>query len=222
MKGVSEIMQDRFVRRVVVPLLVILGLFALPTQWAFAAYSYKITVAVSYPKGSAAAAMGASRPTNTKTTPCSTATPDQVSVTLTFDAGKLVADRRDVYVILKSPDNKLYTLSKSGFGSAPTITAQADLATLTSAKADATSIYLPIAANLGQGSQTEIIFGGFLNMETILTGTWQITGIIADASAAAFDFEKPDSWAAWDVGTLVVGMPWTGVTSNQTCASAIP
>lgn len=80
----------------------------------------------------------------------------------------------------------------------------------------AANIYLAAADNLGQGAQTDTLFGGYINLESIATGTWQLVAIIANATTV--DFDDPSTWAAWDVMTLMVGKPWAG-TSKTTCGS---
>lgn len=188
-----------------------------------AAYSYKITVAASMPKGFAGEKLATTQPTNTKTTPCSTAKIDAVTFTVTYDAGKVVADLKDVYLILYNPGlgaSPLYTIKRNALGTGPTLTAYATAALATAAAA--TDIYVKTTENPGTGSISETVLGGSIIVEGVASGTWQLVGIIADK--ATVDFDKPSTWAAWDVGTIVFGLPWTGTAaaSTDTCASIVP
>ena len=84
----------------------------------------------------------------------------------------------------------------------------------------AANVYLPAADNLGQGAQTETVLGGYINLEYISTGTWQLVAIIANS--ATVDFEDPATWAAWDTTTLMLGKPWAGKTKSECASGFLP
>ncbi len=197
----------------------LLGLLAaLGTNSASAAYSYKMTVAIAMPKGSAGASLATTQPTSTKFTPCTAGKPDAVTFTVSYDAGKVAGtDLKDVYVILRSPssvfypDGILYTLTKNTLGGGITFTGRANAAALTAAKA--TDIYLKVADNPGVGSITDTLLASFISVDGVVTGTWQLIGIIADS--ATVNFDDPNTWAAWDIATVVFSQPWTGATVRQ-------
>nr|WP_295775426.1 hypothetical protein [Rhodoferax sp.] len=180
-----------------------------PPAWA-ADYAYKVTMTTLAPKGSAGEKLAATQPSSTKTTPCSDTLPDQVTVTLTYDAGKTALEKRDLFIILNSPTGTLLPVKKFTLGASPTILGPFTASTLTGSAAD--NIYLRAADNLGQGAQTETLFGGYINLRSIPTGTWQVVAILANSSTV--NFEDPTTWSAWDVTTLVVGKPWAGITKT--------
>lgn len=190
----------------------VVGLFA-PAVWA-TDYAYKVTMTIVAPKGSAGETAVTTRPTSTKLTPCSDAKPDQVTITVTYDAGKTTAEKRDLFIILHSPSDSLFALKKYTLGSSPTISGPFTPATLVGSVA--ANIYLPAADNLGQGAQTDTLFGGYISLESIATGTWQVVSIIANSTTV--DFDDPSTWAAWDATTLMVGKPWAG-TAKTVCGS---
>jgi len=185
-----------------------------------AAYSYKMTVAVSMPSKTAGATVSTARPTNTKITPCSTATLDAVTFTVTYDAGKVLAtDLKDVYLILYNPDDagKFYTIKRGTLSAGPTLTARATAAAITAAAG--TDIYIKAAENPGSGSISETVLGGYITVDGVTSGTWQLIGIIADNTTVNFD--DPTTWSAWDVATIMFGKPWKGA-SGTTCAGIVP
>ncbi len=179
--------------------------------WA-ADYAYKVSMTLVAPKGSAAEKLATNKPTTTKMTPCVDTLPDQVNITITYDAGKTALERRDLYVILNSPSGTLHPIKKFALGASPIIRGPFKPSTLVGSVED--NIYLRSADNLGQGSQTETLFGGYVSVESVETGTWQVVSILANATTV--DFEDPSTWSAWDVATLVVGRPWAGISKN-TC-----
>lgn len=181
-------------------------LFA-PPAWA-ADYAYKVTMTLVAPKGSAGEKLAVSQPTATKTSPCSDTLPDQITVTVTYDAGKTTSEKRDLYIILHSPTGLLYPVKKFTLGTAPTIRGPFTASTLAGSVAD--NIYLRAIDNLGQGAQTETLFGGYISLRSIATGTWQVAAILANSSTV--DFEDPTTWSAWDTATIIVGKPWAGNT----------
>jgi hypothetical protein len=194
-------------------------LLASGTAHAVAAYSYKISVVASFPTGTAGKTLAATQPVNTRLTPCSTGKIDAITFTLTYDAGKVLADLKDVYLILYNPDNAspYYTIKRSLFGAGPVLTARATPAALTAAAA--TDIYVKVADNPGSGSITETVLGGYINLDSVTTGTWQMIGIIADN--ASVNFDDPTTWTAWDVATVIFGKPWKGA-SGTACTSIVP
>lgn len=185
--------------------------FFAPPAWAID-YAYKVTMTIVAPKGSAGEKLATNQPSSTKTTPCSDMLPDQVTVTLTYDAGKTILEKRDLFIILNSPTGTLYPVKKFTLGASPAIRGPYTASTLTGSVAD--NIYLRATDNLGQGVQAETLFGGYISLRSIATGTWQVVAILASASTV--DFEDPTTWAAWDSTTLIVGRPWAGIT-KATC-----
>ncbi len=188
------------------------ALVAVPAQAAD--YVYKVTTTLTAPKGSAGEKLATNQPTGTKTSPCSDAKQDQVTIAVTYDAGKTTTEKRDLFLILHSPTGGLFPIKKYTLGASPTISGPFTTTTLVGSVA--ANIYLPAADNLGQGAQTDTLFGGYINLESIATGTWQLVAIIANATTV--DFDDPTTWAAWDVMTLLIGKPWTG-SSKTTCGS---
>jgi hypothetical protein len=181
------------------------GYFFSPPAWA-ADYAYKVTMTIVAPKGSAAEKLATNQPSTTKTTPCSDLLPDQVTVTLTYDAGKTASEKRDLFVILNSPTGALYPVKKFTLGTSPTLQGPYTASTLVGTVAD--NIYLQAADNLGQGAQVDTLLGGYISLRSVQTGTWQVVAILANSNTV--DFENPKTWSAWDVTTLVVGKPWAG------------
>ena len=179
-------------------------------SWA-ADYAYKVTMTLVAPKGSAGEKLATNKPSTTKLSPCIDTLPDQVNVTITYDAGKTALERRDLYVILNSPTGTLHPIKKFTLGSSPVIRGPFTPATLVGSVED--NIYLRSADNLGQGNQTETLFGGYISLESVGTGTWQVVSILANS--ATVDFEDPATWSAWDVATLIVGRPWAGASKNS-------
>ena len=188
------------------------GMAALPAQAAD--YAYKVTMTLTAPKGSAGEKLATNQPTSTKTSPCSDAKQDQVTIAVTYDAGKTATEKRDLYLILHSPTAGLFPIKKYTLGASPTISGPFTTTTLVGSVA--ANIYLTAADNLGQGAQTDTLFGGYISLESIATGTWQLVAIIANS--ATVDFDDPSTWAAWDVTTLLIGKPWAGA-SKSTCGS---
>lgn len=190
------------------------------SEQALAAYSYKMTVAVTMPSKTAGATTSSARPTNTKITPCSTATLDAVTFTVTYDAGKVLGtDLKDVYLILYNPDDggKYYTIKRGSLSTGPSLTSRTTVAALDGAKA--TDIYVKAAENPGSGSISETVLGGYITVDGVTSGTWQLIGIIADSATVSFD--DPTTWSAWDVATIIFGKPWKGA-SGTTCTNIVP
>ncbi len=218
-KGMSKATPKSKAGRLVI--MALLGLLATAGAGsALAAYSYKMTAAITMPNGSAGATLATTQPSNTKFTPCVANKLDAVTFTITYDAGKVAGtDLKDVYVILRSPssvfypDGILYTLTRNALGGGISFNGRADAAALTAAKS--TDIYLKVANNPGIGSITDTILASFIAVDGVATGTWQLIGIIADS--ATVNFDDPSTWAAWDVATVVFSQPWTGATVRS-CA----
>jgi hypothetical protein len=182
-----------------------------------AAYTYKISVVASFPTGSNGKTLAATQPVNTKFTPCTAAKLDAITFTLTYDAGKIVGtNMQDVYLFLYNPDSpgKFYTFQRGVLGSSPVLTARADVAALDTNKA--TDIYVKAAQNPGSGAITETVLGGYINLEGVTTGTWQLVAIIADSTAVGLTFDDPTTWSAWDSTTVIFGKPWIGA-AFQAC-----
>ena len=148
-------------------------------SWA-ADYAYKVTMTLVAPKGSAAEKLAPNKPTTTKMTPCVDTLPDQVNITITYDAGKTALERRDLYIILNAPSGTLYPIKKYALGSSPVIRGPFKPSTLVGSVED--NIYVRAADNLGQGSQTETLFGGYVSVESVETGTWQVVSILASST----------------------------------------
>jgi hypothetical protein len=185
-----------------------------------ATYSYKISVAASFPTGTAGKTLASTQPVSTKLTPCSTAKIDAITFTVTYDAGNSVATLKDVYMILYNPDlgaSPFYTFTRGALGSAPVLAARATPAALTAAKA--TDIYVKATENPGSGSITETVLGGYINVDGVTTGTWQMIAIIADN--ATVNFDDPTTWTAWDTATVIFGKPWKGAAGTA-CTSIVP
>lgn len=178
-----------------------------PTTWA-AGYAYKVTMTMVAPKGSAGEKLATNQPSSTKTTPCSDTLQDQVTITVTYDAGKTALEKRDLFIILHSPTGTLYPIKKYVLGSSPSLQGPYTPSTLVGS--DVNNIYTTATDNLGRGAQTETLFGGYVSLRSIPTGTWQVVAILANSSTV--DFGDPVTWAAWDTMTLIVGKPWTGDT----------
>lgn len=191
--------------------------FFASSSWA-ADYAYKVTMTLVAPKGSAAEKLATNRPSTTKMSPCIDTLPDQVNVTITYDAGKTALERRDLYVILNSPTGTLHPIKKYTLGSSPVIRGPFTPSTLVGSVED--NIYLRSVDNLGQGAQTETLFGGYISLESVETGTWQVVSILANSSTV--DFEDPATWSAWDVATLIVGKPWAGITKTSCGPGFLP
>ncbi len=178
----------------------------------WAAYTMKIVP--TYPKGSAGEKPPATLPTNTEISPCSSTTlVDSVIFTLTYDASNASTKKpdRDVYVIIHNAggDPRFYSVQKKGPSVAPTMTPRTDVTALTAARA--TDIYLRIADNPGT-AVTETLFGGFISLDGLPNGTWQLVGIVADSTEV--DFDDPATWNAWDVATVMLAKPWGGKTAS--------
>jgi hypothetical protein len=208
-------------------------------QVSAAAYAYKISVAVTIPKGYAGAVSKVYRPSNTKFTPClenagdAENTMDGVIFTVTYDAGKPKSttsttsedSRRNVYLILYNPEvdpdlggGPYYTISRLSLGNPQFIlSSYIDFnALIAGAGLDP---YLKFDENPGSGAITEQVFGGVINMKGVTSGTWQMVGIIAkDTVNFQYPIDPIDTtniWEAWDVATLVVGKPWTGTDPDM-------
>lgn len=179
------------------------------------AATYSMKIVVSMPAGSEGGSLATTQPSNTKLSPCVDATKvDAVTFTLTYNAGS-PADK-DVYLFLFNPNAsgtgtnyRFYAIKKGTLTSPVAVTNRLDVPNLVAAS----DIYLPKASNPG-GVITETLLGGSIILDGAPSGTWQMVGIVADNTTVNFD--DPSTWAAWDVGTLVIRKPWPGAT-NATC-----
>jgi len=180
-----------------------------------AAGSTSIKVAVSFPTGSAGASVSKLLPASTKISPCTDALKfDAATFTVTYNAADPASTTAaplpplNTYVFFYNPDggaNKFYSVSKGILGGNVTVTAYASAALLTAGAV--ANPYLSGANNFGV-SGTESLFGSYILIDGAITGTWQLIGILADP--AVVDFENPATWTAWDVATVMFGMPWKG------------
>lgn len=181
------------------------------------AVTYAMKVAVSMATGTTGAGLASTQPTNTKLTSCAanTTQTDSVNITLTYNAGA-TNTLKEVYVILSNPGipaasafNNFYMVKKGSLAASPITLVPSN----TLAAASNANIYLKDSSNPG-GSISEVLLGGQIPLDNIPVGTWQVTGIVA--ANATIDFDKPSTWAAWDVGTFIVKRPWYGA-ANVTC-----
>lgn len=180
-----------------------------------ATYSMKITV--SMPKGSAGEKPASTQPANTKFSPCDNiGIIDAVTFTLAYNAGATIADLKDVYIILYTPNGTNTTLPTyqvatrySGSTTGVSFVRRWNLSDFD----PSTDIYLPWEKNVG-GAITETLIASSLALEGVPIGTWQMVGIVADR--AKIDLDDPSTWEAWDVGTIVLRKPWIG-NKNSTC-----
>ena len=184
-----------------------------------AGYKYVTTIAATMPAGSAGASLTDSQPKNIKFSPCSSSTGlDQITLSLKYDAGKLAADKRDLYLFFYRPDAsgnvfdaRFFPVVKRFPGGNYLIQARPTVRDMNAART--TDIYVPAANNLG-GSITETILGGNIVLEGLQAGLWMAISIIADSSTV--DFDDPTTWLAWDVVPFVLRKPWQG-DANDTC-----
>lgn len=205
--------------RLFVLALAILGI-TLPVEDSHAAaYKYAISLALSMPAGSAGATLTADMPKGIKISPCSSAAAlDQITIALKYDAGKVAADKRDVYMVFyrtdavgNSFDPKFFPIVKRFPGPNFQVVARADVQDMNDNKA--ADIYVTAANNLG-GAITETILGGNIVLEALPSGLWMALSIIADS--ATIDFDDPSTWLAWDAVPFLLRKPWQG-TANSTC-----
>ena len=195
-------------------------------------YAYKITVSATMPKGFAGATLLSTQPASTKFTPCSSATAlDGITFTVTYDAGKTSADKRDVYLILYNPEVdvtlpvadqfRFFTISKPrlAIGQSIQLNPYIDLSDMNSATLRPEDIYIKTADNPGIGAISEAVFGGNFILDNATSGTWQMVGIIAkdlSTSTTPINFNDPKTWGAWDVATVVLGKPWVSTVPGMT------
>jgi len=201
-----------------------IGILLLPSLTKAATTAYSMKVVVTMPKGSEGEKPGTTMPSNTKISPCipgATGKVNSVSFTVTYNAGT-VPDK-DVFILLFNPNLAgvqvflafgkqtfpISTLIISTYGDVPTLTEAVNLAAISGTSE---CIYLPRSSNAG-GSITETIMNVVLTGAIDVAGTWQVIGIVADGKTV--DFDKPDTWAAWDVGTFMVRKPWFGANYND-------
>lgn len=207
-----------------------LVIFSLMTDMATAA---AIKVSVSFPKGSAGEKISKTLPSSTKMSPCSdTAKTDAATFTVVYDATDPASTTAvplpplELYLFFYNPDavngtNKFYSISKGLIGTTTTgvtVTPYADAAAMVGVVP-----YLDGDNNFNTASFTEVVFGSSIRLDVngggtgLNTGTWQLIGILADSTTV--DFTNPATWTAWDVVTVMFGMPWKGTTGTalETC-----
>ncbi len=191
-----------------------------------------IKVAVSFPANSAGAKIAKTLPTSTKISPCNdTAKLDAATFTATYDATNPASTTAvplpllDLYLFFYNPDtvggaNKFYSVSKGLLGAGVAVTGYADAAAIQAAQAGATLIpYLVGTNNFNTASFTDTLFGSSIRFDAapggvgtgLNTGTWELIGILADSTV---DLTDPATWVAWDVATVMFGMPWKGTAAT--------
>lgn len=191
-----------------------------------------IKVSVSFPKGSSGEKIAKTLPSSTKISPCNdTAKSDASTFTVVYDATNPASTTAvplpvlDLYLFFYNPDtvdgtNKFYSVSKGLLGSGVATTAYADAAAIQAAQAGATLVpYLAGTNNFNTASFTEVLFGSSIRFDAapggvgtgLNTGTWQLIGVLADSTV---DFTDPATWSAWDVVTVMFGMPWKGTAAT--------
>lgn len=186
-----------------------------------AAATTSIKVAVTFPTGSAGATVNKLLPSATKISACTDATKiDAVTFTVTYNAADPASTTAvplpplNLYVFLYNPDsaNKYYSVTKTTLGSSVTVTPYANVAALTAGAV--ANPYLAGTDNFAV-SGVDSLFGSHIKIDGVLTGTWQLIGILANPASSP-DFDNPATWAAWDVATVIFGMPWNS-TGAKTC-----
>lgn len=190
---------------------------ALPAQHSQAAYKYATSLTIAAPSGSAGATLADGLPKSIKISPCSSTTAlDQFTFSLKYDAGKLAAEKRDVYLIFYRADAagssfepKFFPIVKRFPGPAHQVAARGDIRDLNDNKL--ADIYVTAANNLG-GAITETVLGGNIILEGLPAGLWMAMSIIADS--ATIDFDDPATWLAWDAVPFLLRKPWEGSTNN--------
>ncbi|MDD2762051.1 MAG: hypothetical protein PHH11_17385 [Methylomonas sp.] len=192
-----------------------------------------IKLAITFPKNSAGEKLSGGLPSSTKISPCSDiAKMDAATFTLTYDATNPLSTKTapltplDVYLFFYNPDtvdgtNKFYSVNQDLLRRVVNVDAYLDADAVKSAKLAGTlAPYLSGLDNYNNGSMTEILFGTAIRLDALAsqststglsTGTWQLIGILSDAN---FDFTNPSTWLAWDVATMMFGMPWHGNVSS--------
>jgi hypothetical protein len=173
--------------------------------------SYSMTIGISHPKGSASEKLLSTQPTGTDYSPCDNdAKLDAVSFELSYKAGSDESDLRDVYVFFFTPNAdgetsaRYFAVSKRGlFQGGVAIIPRHTVEDID----PVLDIYQDAESNLG-GSVTENLISSSILLDGIPVGTWHLVGIVADS--ASVDFKDPETWEAWDVVTLILGMPWAG------------
>lgn len=179
-----------------------------------AAGTTSIKVAVTFPTGSAGATVNKLLPSATKISACTDAAKiDALTFTVTYNAADPASTTAvplpplNLYVFLYNPDggaNKYYSVKKAALGTSVTVTPYATVAALTAGAV--ANPYLAGTDNFAV-SGVDSLFGSHIKIDGVLTGTWQLIGILANPASSP-DFDNPATWAAWDVATVIFGMPW--------------
>lgn len=193
---------------------------ALASACAWPAYTVKVEV--SMPKGSAGEKLTANLPVSSKLSPCSDTTKlDAISIKLTYDVtnAKKVVDR-DLYVFLYNAENDpkyLMLLSPSiSLSNGGMFRAYGSIADMDRPLVRDVDVYLPREKNF-LGTSTIDLFPGGVRVDGVLAGTWQFIAVIGDRASATFSLDDPDTWDAWDVGTVMFGRPWVGKVPGRVC-----
>jgi hypothetical protein len=185
--------------------------------YAASSSGYSMSIELSKPKGSAGEKLESYQPESTEYTPCDNdEVLDALTFELTYNAGTDDTDMRDVYIMFFNPNAdgenqpRYYLVSRrelmqGGMVINPRWTVD---------NIDPSwDIYLRSEENLG-GSTSENLIGSSVIVDGITMGTWQVIGIVADRSTV--DFEDRFTWDAWDLVTVVLGMPWSGHEAYNT------
>lgn len=230
---------------------VALAAAALTSTGAFAAYAYNAQITVTAPKGSVAEANAKNKamPAGVKFSTCaadvnvsgiSVKNPDFLQFSVKYDAGKVAGEIGDVYLVLQDLSvagaaARYYVIERvtGAIGtSSVKVTAAADLTALELLVGNAGSStplggsFLKKADNLGNGAQTEVLFGGNLALAGLPKGLWAMSLIIAQPTATypaaaatnlattSFLFGRPDTWAAHDTVVFELGSPFAVDTTS--------
>lgn len=211
---------------------VALAAATLTSTGAFAAYAYNAQVTITAPKGSTAeaAAKDKTKPSGIKLSTCAAkitaVTPnimniDALSFSVKYDAGKDSAELGDVYLLLENlaavptvPAARYVVISRASNLGGMTLTTRADELALNIAT---DTPFLAATDNLGSGAQTELLFGGNLNLTGLDKGLWAMHLIIAKPgtsntgnaamTSSSFSFGHPETWAAYDTAVFALGTP---------------
>jgi hypothetical protein len=189
------------------------------------ALAQKVTLTVTAPTGTA----GNPFKTTTRFTPCRTGETNNF-LTFTISATGL-ATGHDIYLLFRQPTGtpsarNYLSLQKTGLASGGLSivahNAQADGDALDGLRAGTLLPYLVKANHLG-ATFSETIFGTAVGLNTLATGTWQATAVVAGTGTGAdlFDLGNPRTWAASDTVTFMLGAPWA-ITDAANTALTCP
>ncbi|SER27712.1 hypothetical protein [Giesbergeria anulus] len=220
---------------------VALAAATLTSTGAFAAYAYNAQITITAPKGSTAeaAAKNKALPIGIKYSTCApkitAVTPnvqniDMLNFAVKYDAGKDASEIGDVFVILQNLTDaaaaRYYAVSRTTgvAGGVSLVAGGGTITALDTATVGFATVkpFLAASDNLGSGAQTEVLFGGNLNLTGLPMGLWSLSVIIAPPGASYlaagaetgtgnFSFGHPESWAAQDTVVFALGTPMGGV-----------